>query len=1078
MKTKLSKILGVGLALVLVFTLAFALVPTKDAEAQAYTPNQWNAMPVPSFVAGVLAAGSTIVDFDVSADGNTIYALTGLGAGFRIAKSSTAGRMWAYVNEPVWINAPGSFIRVAPDDPETVVVTDTATNAVNEHVFLSKNGGSTWADLGDPVASATGAARVTSVISDVEVSPMVATNILERDVIVSTYNTDNCQANPYTAGANWGDIYMVGPTLAWGSQAVAAGANYDWTSIDLSSNWVGQRAVIGVGSDNVAAGNTEVGNTGTSGTTAFPGDTYLVAFNVNPVVGPAIIAPTPVNMDTGTYDSPSEIKAAAAAQLNGEIVSSSVVVPSDFDSASVAQFTAYLGWTSVQLAGVITNGDDVYRVDFNSPRKLQIRSTIAIYSVDYTGTCMSGTLYAGERHKTAAFLPIGVWFTDNPTSGLPSWSFSYKTPTSTATLNTNCKILVSPANSSVVFGGCATGPDTAFSLSEDGGVSFNGIALVDDVIDAMPDVMPTPAGEYVFLATANLTSNNQSLWRCANVPATGAWERVGFVTPAAANGFTAPTSIIRIDPEWAVDGSQTLYWVGTAGGTNILKSPNNGQIWVTRTAGAAAVADVAVESADMLYMIETTNVYASTSGGWSFGLPNNPGLGGLLDIAMAPDYPKLPVAGHVLVGGGTGIVALSMASAAIGSFIPLSSAPATGNMQVCADKDYADNSIIYAISANTTATGVGIYRYQFGVSSAWELIDTTAAGNDTGTGIVSDCGILYGCYTDYARSTVSRLFYSTAGVADIQIDAMNIGAVGVVFDSINNRPNALRICGTDTENRLYAVDITGTDTLYSYQDTIAKISPAPAVSSEIIPYDPNANGSAQFTITWPAISNATAYEVFFFTDAACTNFFTAITTAGAAPATAYLPAIAGSPAVTIPAATLNAGTDYWLLMRVRNEVTLDQIRGPWSAPVKISVEPGVPVQAPNIGPTLLSPQAGATNVSLDTGFNWTPIAGATSYEFILATDSALTNTIGGTPVTVSGTAWEAPAGTLAFDTTYFWGVRVNAPTVGPQSTGSFITAAESAAKAAATPLYIWIVIAIGAILVIAVIWLIFSTRRA
>jgi uncharacterized membrane protein YvbJ len=48
---------------------------------------------------------------------------------------------------------------------------------------------------------------------------------------------------------------------------------------------------------------------------------------------------------------------------------------------------------------------------------------------------------------------------------------------------------------------------------------------------------------------------------------------------------------------------------------------------------------------------------------------------------------------------------------------------------------------------------------------------------------------------------------------------------------------------------------------------------------------------------------------------------------------------------------------------------------------------------------------------------------------------------------------------------------------------TFDTRAELEAHIAAehaptTPLYIWIVIAIGAILVIAVIWLIFTTRRA
>jgi hypothetical protein len=777
MKGKVRSIVASLAILMLVVTLA----PLANSESAMAAPSSgaWEVMPIPSAVGQVLLPGSTIVDFDVAGDGTTVYALTGLGAGARIAKSVNGGRLWSYVNEPAGWTAPGILIRVAPDDPETVAVVD---SGASPHVYLYNTTTGAWEDLGDPVLSATGAADASAVISDLEVSLTVATNELKRDILVCTYNADNCQPG---AGGAWGDIYMVGPTRTWASQAIAAGTNYDWTSIALSSNWVGQRAVVGVGSDNVAAGNAEVGATG---------DTYFAAFNVNPTVGPLIIAPTPVNMDTGTYDSPCEITAGA---LNGEIVSSSVSLPDDFDSASVAQFQSYIGWTSVQSGGIITNGDDAYRVDFNLARKLQIASSVAIYSVDYSGTVASGKLYAGETHKATAAAPIGVWFTSSPTSGLPTWEFSYKPPTSTATANTNCKVLASPAGGSVVFGGCATGPDTAFSISEDGGVSFNGIGLVDDAIDAMPDVMPTPAGEYLFLATANLTSNNQSLWRCAGVPATGTWERVGFVTPTT---FTAATSIIRISPYWADD--QTVYWVGTAGGTNILKSSNNGQIWVTRTAGAANVVDVAVESAEILYMIAggaagaATNVYASTNGGWSWGLPNNPGLGNLLDIAMAPDYPKPPVEGHVLVGAIDGFAALSTASATIGSFIPLlPPLPVGGNVQVCADKGYADNNIIYAGSSNGK-----VYQYAVG----WEEINSTIAAV---SGLVTDCGCL--CASDATPgSGADRM---GCGPPYHLVNGLSGG------ETFDREPNALRLAYTDAENQLYAID-TANNVLYGYTD--------------------------------------------------------------------------------------------------------------------------------------------------------------------------------------------------------------------------------------------------------------------
>ena len=91
------------------------------------------------------------------------------------------------------------------------------------------------------------------------------------------------------------------------------------------------------------------------------------------------------------------------------------------------------------------------------------------------------------------------------------------------------------------------------------------------------------------------------------------------------------------------------------------------------------------------------------------------------------------------------------------------------------------------------------------------------------------------------------------------------------------------------------------------------------------------------------------------------------------------------------------------------------------------------------------------------------------------------------------------ADTLLPDTQYFWGVKGTQPTESPQSIGTFRTivtdvyacpfcsetfttagALDShivAIHPAATPAYIWAIIVIGAVLMIAVIMLIMKTRR-
>ncbi len=138
-------------------------------------------------------------------------------------------------------------------------------------------------------------------------------------------------------------------------------------------------------------------------------------------------------------------------------------------------------------------------------------------------------------------------------------------------------------------------------------------------------------------------------------------------------------------------------------------------------------------------------------------------------------------------------------------------------------------------------------------------------------------------------------------------------------------------------------------------------------------------------------------------------------------------------------------------------------------------------------------------MSVNPGFSWAPISAATLYRFWLALDSEGTLTVEGTPVDVSEPAWQVPPGTLEYDTIYFWGVQAIEPTESPLSIGTFRTmivdvyacpfcdetfgsmgALDShiaAVHPAATPAYIWAIIVIGAVLMIAVIMLIVKTRR-
>ena len=73
MKTKLfSKILGVGLAIGLVFALGAAVIPAGEAQADEM---EWGPVNTPSMADFVIAPGTDIFEYAVGPDGETVYAI-------------------------------------------------------------------------------------------------------------------------------------------------------------------------------------------------------------------------------------------------------------------------------------------------------------------------------------------------------------------------------------------------------------------------------------------------------------------------------------------------------------------------------------------------------------------------------------------------------------------------------------------------------------------------------------------------------------------------------------------------------------------------------------------------------------------------------------------------------------------------------------------------------------------------------------------------------------------------------------------------------------------------------------------
>lgn len=179
------------------------------------------------------------------------------------------------------------------------------------------------------------------------------------------------------------------------------------------------------------------------------------------------------------------------------------------------------------------------------------------------------------------------------------------------------------------------------------------------------------------------------------------------------------------------------------------------------------------------------------------------------------------------------------------------------------------------------------------------------------------------------------------------------------------------------------------------------------------------------------------------------------------------------------------------------------------ATVKAVVPGAIAIQAPPYAPLM-----GAINFPIDGTLSWAPVAGATSYDVVIAEDSTLVNKFAviNYSATTPVNAHVIPTDqVLKYNTIYWWRVRaVNAVGPGAWTVGFFTTAKEPVEETAVAPVtptismttvtqpapeitleipaspspvepipsyLLWAVVAVGAVLVIAVIVLIVRTRR-
>ncbi|MBA7650627.1 hypothetical protein ES703_58437 [subsurface metagenome] len=282
-------------------------------------------------------------------------------------------------------------------------------------------------------------------------------------------------------------------------------------------------------------------------------------------------------------------------------------------------------------------------------------------------------------------------------------------------------------------------------------------------------------------------------------------------------------------------------------------------------------------------------------------------------------------------------------------------------------------------------------------------------------------------------------------------------------------PDDLWVTLTAASNVLWALEDDGvpqdtaTNSIWIWDDPLARpviqIQPA---DGTLLPTTTVA------TIEWTALDNATLYEYFIFSYCAtCPDNMVLLynlTTAD----------------TCIVLTGLTAGTKYFWKVRVAcNSPQVSK----WSALHSFDT-------ALDTVPYLCAPWCGQDDVILTTNFAWDPVAGALSYELQIVAASAdgTADWTGAATYTSAENAYASIPG-LEYSTVYYWRVRsVNVSIYSAWAVCLFTTADVPAEPVdplppveviteEITPVWIWVIIAIGGALTIAVVILIVTTRR-
>jgi len=1067
MKNRIFKIMGVSLALVLVFSLGAVFMPANTVDEAEAGTLAWSTVGIPSATSNVLVGnaedlGPVAISPDFAND-NTVFAVVNDATAWPataaplVYKSTDGGHTWVAATANVGVA--GDFAIAMECSPEyatdstVFVVTQTPLGGAGTgRVLRSTNGGSTFGQLG--VVDLVGTEVITSfdVAPDYDGTGVLVVGIADGlDATVPATAAECVQIWGDGGVLNWADY---GPAAAVDISAVKFSPNYaiDTTILVVSAVAIGTpllRDIVGGTWDQISATGIDIGATG---------------------------------IDDFAYD----------ALAGDSLLAADIALPSDYNGTVATLRRAYVSIVSDAAgAATLTN---VYRITGTATgteiATATVSGTVKITGIEYRGTYAEGTLMGALWEATPGGA-ADVYRTTNPTDAATSvvWyncagNANKPTGGALATANTTAWIAMSVdyENDSTVIVG-TQGDDSAFGASTDGATNFNERGLIEcaSPLTNLMDVQLSPdyANDSTMFLTTNLTAasaNDVQVFVTTN----GAtyWDRC-FV-----ENWTTPCGVVALSDEFATDS--TVY-VGDQTGNDIYYSANTGQSWSARTCGVT-IQTIAATDATTVYVGEDVagRVAKSNNSGWTWPASIRKSTGN-----TAPIYSLVAEESTIIAGGNGGTVRRSDDGGATWSKV---GATLSGALDVWVAYD-SGNDIVYAGDGGA-ATG---QMYRSEASGSWVPLTMPALTNDAYD--IDDVGVIAATSagaglalaadgTIYAVDPTAYLAVANAPYKDSIWRCIAPTTAeptpGTTWERVGGWTS------TATDNAMHLTSVSGgsnilvmlgdtdnsgsAEVMRMYTDTLSAGIAPPTLD---FPADGSALSTTYCVFGIKAIANVTQYEIRWATDSTLTSRYTQL--------------FIEAPQVQVGGTVTEGYTIYWKARAT------EPFLSPWSEVWTCHTALVSEVDAPR----LLSPgeTAGSTvDVPINPVLNWESWKYASGYEFQLAKDADMTDFIAdlsGANALGNVTSWKCTT-TLAYSTTYFWRVRAILGTATTYSDWSNIIGFTTMAKPVeptppviiepappapapvepTTPSYVWAIIGIGAVLVIVVVVLIVRTRRA